>query len=119
VGLAVLGPHASGDAEWPDVVTDRQGASAPAPTRYMLLKKHGLVVHPALSVAYSVTPELHLGASFVWGIANFEFQNITSSIAPTQEDWSHDITAKLTAKDMFVPGFLFGALWEAHPRVDL
>jgi len=123
IGLAVLGPHAAGDAEWPDVVdgTDQRGnyAPTPAPTRYMLLKKHGLVVHPALSVAYSVTPELHFGAGFVWGIASFEFKTITGSLGQTQEGWTHDIVAEMKAKDMFVPGFILGGLWEAHRRIDV
>lgn len=119
LGLAVLGPHAPGKADWPDVVEGAGGKSTPAPTRYMLLSQHGLVVHPALSVAYSVTPDLHLGAGFVWGIASFEFQNIAVSLKQDREGWTKDITAKLTAKDLFVPGAILGALWEPLPNIDV
>lgn len=123
VGLAVLGPHAGGEATWPDLVegTDDKGnpASVPAPTRYMLLKQHGLVVHPAISVGYSVMPDLHLGAGFVWGIASFEFQNIAVSLTQQEEGWSNDIGAKLAAKDLFVPGFILGALWEPTSNIDI
>lgn len=123
IGLAVLGPHAAGKAEWPDVVDgrDSQGnwAATPAPTRYMLMKQDGLVVHPALSAAYSVTPDLHLGAGFVWGIASFEFQNIAATLASGHENWGGDVKAELSAKDIFVPGMILGALWEASPNIDI
>ena len=123
IGLAVLGPHASGDAEWPDVVdaTDRDGnyAPAPSPTRYLLIKKHGLILNPTLSVAYSVTPDLHFGAGFTWGIASLEFTAITGSLERNPEGWTQDIGADLKVKDWFVPGVVVGGLWEAHSRIDV
>lgn len=123
MGLAVLGPHAAGDASWPDVVdapsTKGNVGATPSPTRYMLVKQHGLVVHPTISAGYSVTPDLHLGAGFVWGIASFEFQNIAGSTYQERESWASDITAKLKAQDLFVPGFILGALWEPTSNIDV
>lgn len=126
LGFFVGGPNAAGKAEWPDAVMGTNAAgkptAVPSPTRYMLLSSEGLVVNPTLSVAYSVTPTIHVGAGFTWGIASLKLSNVSTALLPstaTRDDWSSDIKATLDVKDLFVPGAVAGALWEAADNVDL
>ena len=42
----------------------------PPPTRYDVMTQEAAIIAPSLAVAYSVMPNLDLGARFSWGIAN-------------------------------------------------
>jgi long-chain fatty acid transport protein len=140
IGLAVLGPHAVGTIEWPDELpfVNRVGADAtqPAPQRYMLVKTSSFIVFPTLSAAFAITPELSVGAGFTWGVAFAEFENFSESLSPppsksnncgpngdrpcvATDDFKRDVRSKLNATDIFVPGFVVGALWSPSRYVDL
>ena len=118
LGFAVLGPAASGKMDWPDGLT--------APQRYLLTHANALFFTPTLGIGVEVVPNLRLGASFQWGIANLELQN--KSIALNAGDVAagngvsaslNDVDATLKAKTFFVPGFTLGALWSASDAVDI
>lgn len=139
IGLGVLGPHGVGNAEWPESLpfTNRFGVEAtqPAPQRYMLVKSSSIILFPTLSVAYAITDDLSVGAGFTWGIANASFENFSeaTSQAPlgnncgpnndqpcvAVDDYGRDVRAKLSATDVFVPGFVVGALWSPHRLLDV
>lgn len=139
IGLGVLGPHGVGNAEWPESLpfTNRFGAEAtqPAPQRYMLVKSSSIILFPTLSVAYAITDDLSVGVGFTWGIANASFENFSeaTSQAPlgnncgpngdkpcvAVDDYGRDVRAKLSATDVFIPGFVVGALWSPHRLIDL
>lgn len=119
LGVAFLAPSGVAKAEWPDTV-DVNGAKAPAPQRYMLIKGDALVLTPTVGLGYEPIDGLRLGASFQWGIASLRF---TSAAAAINTDRAvprdNDIKAELSAKDLFVPGGTFGAIWSPSDWVDL
>lgn len=131
LGVAVLGPHGVGGVEWPETLpySTRFGpAVQPAPNRYLLISADTVLLYPTVSIAYAVTPELSLGAGFLWGIADLEYSNFSEAVspapsagkAPSDDFLAHkDIKATLTATDAFIPGFVLGALWSPNERVDV
>lgn len=133
IGLAVIGPHADGDNNWPESLPytslgqttykiDGAPITQPAPNRYMLVSSDALLLFPTLSVAYAPTDTLSFGAGFIWGIATASFTNFAESTRNDHnsvDDFSNDIRAKLEAKDLFVPGFVLSALWMPAKNLDL
>ncbi len=139
IGLGVLGPHGVGNAEWPEEVpfTNRFGVAATQPSsqRFMLVKSSSIILFPTVSVSYAVTDELSLGAGFTWGIANATFENFSeaTSQAPlgndcgpnndqpcvAVDDYTREVRAKLSASDIFVPGFVIGAIYSPHRLIDV
>jgi long-chain fatty acid transport protein len=132
VGLAVLGPHAVGNLQWPESVEyiNSFGAqvSQPAPQRYMLTGSDAFILLPTLSGSVMVANNFSLGAGFIWGLATVEFSNFSEAtstapaagVMPTDDYWANqDAKATLGAKDFFIPGFVIGALWSPTPRIDV
>lgn len=120
IGLAILGPSAAGKSEWPEFVDDGSGTMQPAPQRYLILKKDGLVVHPSIGIGVEVVDNLRLGASFQWGMASFILKNAAAALNNSnQRPADNDIKATLQVKDLFVPGFTLGALWSATEFLDI
>lgn len=124
LGVAVLGPHQVGGVEWPEEVEytrpDGSTRTQPSPNRYLLLSQDSVLLFPTLSVSYAVTEELSFGAGFVWGIASSEFSSFTESTSPRAvDDFTRDVRARVSASDLFVPGFVLGANWRASKRFDL
>lgn len=139
IGAGVLGPHGVGSAEWPEELTfkNRFGVETtqPAPQRYMLMKSSSRILFPTLSVGYAINDQLAIGAGFTWGVAIAEFQNMSEALSPTVsgktcgpngdqtcvgvDDYSRDVRAKLTATDVFIPGFVIGALYSPTRNLDV
>lgn len=122
IGLAVLGPHAAGSIEWPESVEEEGGQTQPAPTRYLLVASKSLILNPTLSVSYAVTPELSLGAGFVWGVASIDVGNFSEATSsPGGDDFQahQDLKSRLRGVDAIVPGFVVGGLWSPASRVDV
>ena len=123
VGLAVVGPHKTGKAAWPDVVSyaNKFGIVAPHPaaTRYLMLEDDATLAYPTLSAAFAVTSKLSIGAGFVWGLANFGFSNMAPAVSSPSDDFSTDIKAKLSGFDGFVPGVVLSALFSPSKRIDI
>ena len=126
VGLAVLGPHGVGNAEWPETVTYQNKFNItqqePAPNRYLLTKGDSLLIFPTVSVGYSITKQISVGAGFIWGIAKVEYSNFSEALSTSNVDefkGHQDVKATLTATDAFIPGFVLGGLWQATDRFDV
>lgn len=140
VGIGVVGPHGVGAAEWPEELTftNRFGVETTQPSaqRYMLAKSSSRILFPTVSVGFAVTPELSVGAGFTWGIAIAQFENFSEALSPAvprgnvcgpngdlpcvaSNDYTRDVRAKLTATDIFVPGFVLGAIWSPSRNIDV
>ena len=126
IGIAVLAPHSAGSPTWPETVSYvRNGVTRqePAPQRYLAVDAStAIVLNPTLSFSYAITHNFSLGAGFVWGIATVDFTTMTEALSPSAQDdfFGHqDVKAHISAKDLFVPGFVIGAEWSPSSRVDL
>lgn len=132
IGIAVLGPHGSGAARWPESIdyTNKFGVDTtqPAPNRYLLVSADSLILDPTVSVSWAVNDRLSFGAGFIWGIANVKFVNFAETVSPAAAagtvpgddfDKHQDVQATLQAKDMFVPGFVLSGLWSATDKLDV
>ena len=127
VGLAVLAPHGVGSVEWPETLeyqTEFGTAEQPFSGRYLLQKGDSIFINPTISVAYAITDSFALGAGFIWGIANFEYENFAEALSPDAAnpsddfDTHDDVKARLSATDAFIPGFVVGGLWQVTDRLD-
>jgi long-chain fatty acid transport protein len=119
IGFAFITPSGVAKADWPDTI-EVNGTRAPAPQRYMLIKGDALVVTPTVGVGYEPIDGLRLGAAFQWGIASLNFTSAAASINTDRaQPRDNDIKAELAAKDMFVPGGTFGALWSPSDWLDI
>jgi len=122
IGLALLGPHAVGNQQWPETVTEPSGQVQPAPQRYLLVSSESLIVLPTLSVGFAITPEISVGAGFIWGVASVDvvnFSEATSSTGGDNFDAHQDLRSRFQATDLFVPGFVLGGLFSPMSRLDV
>ena len=140
IGLALVGPHGVGKSVWPESVPytnpGTQADTQPAPYRYMLTESDSLILFPTLSVSYAINDKISLGAGFVWGVAHAEFVKFAETLSPAPtgntcgamgnqactlgfDDFTRDARAKLSATDIFVPGFVFGALFSPTSNLDV
>lgn len=126
VGIAVMGPHAVGNATWPESIpyTNQLGLSTtqPSPVRFLLVEQESLLINPTVSVSYAIKDWLSVGAGFIWGIASVNFVNFseaTSQVATDDFAGNQETRATLSAVDGFIPGFVVGVLASPHKRLDL
>lgn len=130
IGIAVLAPHALPGIVWPATVEYANASGAkvphPSPTRYMLLETKALGAFPTIAVGAAITPQLQLGAGFVWGLSSFELTSMiegastqSSPTGPEPDDFGTDIRATVNGFDGFIPGFVASALWSPHRRFDI
>lgn len=130
LGLAVVAPHTTGSNTWSESVpyTHKSGEplTQPAPNRYLLVSNDATIVFPTLSVGLALTDTLSIGAGFLWGIALIHNVNFSEGISPagsatglTDRYENSDARSELTAKDLFIPGFVVSALWSATPNLDV
>ena len=140
IGLAVVPPHGVGKGIWPEEVgyTNKFGVQStqPSPQRYMIVGSDSIILFPTLSVSYAINDQLSVGAGFVWGIAHAQFEKYAETLsAPPAvgnvcgpnmnqpcvafDDFTRDARAKLSATDVFVPGFVIGALYSPIKNLDV
>ncbi|MEJ7597475.1 MAG: outer membrane protein transport protein [Kofleriaceae bacterium] len=92
----------------------------PPPTRYDVMEQDAAVVLPSVAVAYSVLPNLDLGARFSWGIANVKSTvAVWGEAGNFSEFVKEDSTITIDAKDNFVPVFAIGATYRPTPALEL
>lgn len=138
LGLAVVGPHASGSTSWAPTVRypNRFGveSEAPNPARYMMLENDAILLFPTVSLSYAPIKSLSFGAGFTWGIASFGFSNAAEATSPARcadparcpapgnpqpDDFGGDIYARIDGFDGFVPGFVASVLYSPLRELDL
>lgn len=127
LGLAVLGPHSTGNVEWPETITyaDRFGDTPhPAPNRYLLLKNNTFALFPTLSGSFAINRNLSVGAGFVWGVVALDFSNMAEAASPQRDpsepdDFTQDIRSQITGVDAFVPGFVASVQWSPLRWLDI
>ncbi|UQA61593.1 OmpP1/FadL family transporter [Polyangium aurulentum] len=126
IGLAVLGPHAAGNAVWPESIpyTNQVGVQTtqPSPQRYLLTEQDALIINPTLSIGYAINDKFSIGAGFVWGIASIDFVNFTQAVSATNFDdfnANGDVKAHISAFDGFIPGVVVGLHASPIKRLDL
>lgn len=127
LGLSIVPPSSFGQVEWPDRVTPPSnpgGRTEPIPSaqRYLSLYTKGTILFPTLSVGYSLTDRLHVGVGFVAGIALLEFRSMSMSnveAGNARDNFTGDSRSAVKAKDLFVPGVVASALFEATDHLDL
>jgi long-chain fatty acid transport protein len=94
----------------------------PAGQRHLLIQSDALLLFPTLSLSYAITDSIHVGAGFIWGIANVEFTTFTEAISSSNQDdfdRNQELKVQLNARDLFIPGFVIGGLWSASENLDL
>jgi long-subunit fatty acid transport protein len=92
----------------------------PPPTRYDVMKQEAAIIAPSLGVAYSILPNLDVGARFSWGIANVKSTvAIWGSPGNFEEFVKADSTITVDASDSFVPIFGVGATFRPTPAIEL
>jgi long-chain fatty acid transport protein len=125
IGIAVMGPHGVGNANWPESIPYKNQlgltTTQPAPTRFLLVQQDALLINPTLSVSYAITDWLSVGAGFIWGVASVKFVNFSESTSGPNDDFAgnQEVRATLSAVDGFVPGVVAGFLASPHKRLDL
>lgn len=126
VGLALLGPHGVGARRWPESIPYTHptfgDTTQPSPQRYLVTSLDALILLPTLSVGFAPTPELSVGAGFVWGVATIDITSFSEAIAAAGGDdfnTHNDLRTRMKAADLFIPGFVLGARWAATDRLDV
>lgn len=114
LGFALVGPSAAGESNWPDFVNGQA-----SPNRFLLARRHGILVFPSLGVGAEVVPGLRLGASFQWGIADLKLASASVALNADGGNPTGDVRANIQLKDYFVPGFTLGAIYAPHERIDV
>lgn len=78
IGAGVFGPSAPRGVEFQETYTLPNGATAPGPQRYDLIKSDLFVAFPTFSVGVRAASWLDLGASFHYGYSNLKFKNVVA-----------------------------------------
>ena len=130
IGLSVAPPSLYGGIRFPETVKGRNIAGAdaefPSPQRYLLLESDGLFLNTTLSAGYAITPQVRVGAGFIWGLANYKLANANQSVPVTpQPDGSYrdpeitDVRAAIDVTDLFIPGVVLGVLVSPLHQLDV
>jgi long-chain fatty acid transport protein len=136
IGVAILGPSAAGKGHYSDtasntstgLTTAGQAKDGPSGSRYIVTDLNSLIIWPQIGIGYEVAKNLRVGASFIWGIASIDFQNVSLGLNAGQdvnkngmlnESASQDLAAKVTAKDWFIPGFTASVLYSLDDSIDV
>jgi long-subunit fatty acid transport protein len=117
--LPFLAPSAASGLTWPMFVNNGHGVPEPAPQRYLILSAKVMLVTPTIGIGVEVAPGVRLGASFQWGIANFDLKSTTAAVNGAPTPATNDILAEVKGREPFIPGFTLGALWSANDRLDV
>lgn len=121
-GLGVFGPAAIGRFDYPTqtwtVNHDGERIPIPAPQRYDGLNADILFFWPTLAVAWRITDDLAIGASFQPGILNIKFQQMSVAFGDG-EDVVADLRANLDVWDWFVPGGMLGVWYRPWRYLEL
>jgi long-chain fatty acid transport protein len=129
IGLSIAPPSIYGKLKFPETQTrtNNFGADVDLPTggRYMLLESDGLALNTTLGAGLEIMPGLRVGAGFIWGFARYQLGSAVESVKPAPEadgtylDPLNDVRADIDVSDMFMPGFVIGALYSPIDVLDV
>ena len=92
----------------------------PPPARYDIMKQEAAIVFPSVAVAYSILPELDVGARFSVG-----FGKVKSTVAVWgspgnyEEAVTRDAEFTADASDNFIPTGAIGANYRPTPNIEI
>lgn len=91
----------------------------PPPTRYDIIEQEAAVVLPSVAVAYSITPDLDVGARLSIGFAEAKSTVALWGGLANYAEWvKADGLITLEAKDSFVMAYGFGATFRPTPMLE-
>jgi long-subunit fatty acid transport protein len=127
LGYSVSPPSLYGRTSFPETVGAKNGFGVveqiPSPQRYMLLNLDGVLIDQTFSVGYSILPNLHVGAGFIWGMGKLDVTSTAMALPPNgqpyQDNPTDDVWAQVNVADWFIPGFVAGVLYSPISMVDV
>jgi long-subunit fatty acid transport protein len=93
--------------------------AAPPPSRYDIIEQDAAIILPTIAVAYSILPNLDIGARFSAGYAELNSTTAVWGLTNFQEDPKQDGIVTIKATDDFVHTFGFGATYRPTPNIEL
>lgn len=94
--------------------------AAPPSARYDIMEQEAALIFPSIGVAYSILPELDVGARFSFGFAHVKSTvAVWGSPGNYEEAVTHDAALTADARDNFVPTWAIGALYRPTPNIEL
>lgn len=94
--------------------------SPPPPTRYDIIEQEAVIITPAIVAAYSITPQLDVGARFQTGFAHLKSSvAVWGGLANYPEQIRKDGVITLDAKDNVIPGWGLGVNYRPTPVLEI
>ncbi|HEY4177430.1 MAG TPA: outer membrane protein transport protein [Kofleriaceae bacterium] len=94
--------------------------AAPAPTRYDIMSQEAKIFVPTVAAAYSIRPDLDVGARFGLGFANFKSTVALWGTLNNYEEWvKQDSAFTLDASASWIPIFGFGVTYRPTPFLEV
>src|SRR6202012_2279533 len=93
--------------------------AAPPPTRYDMIEQDAAIILPTIAVAYSILPNLDIGARFSAGYGELNSTTAVWCLTNFQEDPKQDGLVPIKATDDSVQTFGFGATYRPTPNIEL
>jgi long-subunit fatty acid transport protein len=119
VGLAILGPSAAGQGQWPEFVQG-SGGTIPGPQRYLLIRSNVVLLEPTVGFGWEPIDRFRVGAAFIFGTApTIDFANASAAVNQSADATQNDVRAELSTSKAFIPGFTAGVLWSPTNNLDV
>ncbi len=93
--------------------------NAPPPTRYDIVNQSAAIVLPTIAAAYSILPNLDVGARFSAGFAQLQSTVAVWGLTNYEENPKQDGLVTIDATDKFVTTYGFGATYRPLPNLEL
>ncbi|HEY1811918.1 MAG TPA: outer membrane protein transport protein [Kofleriaceae bacterium] len=93
--------------------------NAPPPTRYDIIDQSATIILPSIAAAYSILPNLDIGARFSAGFAQLQSTVAVWGLTNYEENPKQDGLVTIHATDDFVTTYGFGATYRPTPNIEL
>jgi long-subunit fatty acid transport protein len=91
----------------------------PPPTRYDIVEQEAAIILPSIAVAYSILPNLDIGARFSAGFAQLKSTVAVWGLANYEEWDKQDGLVTVDATDKFVTTYGFGATYRPTQNIEV